>query len=271
MEISIVLVIIGLLVGGILVGQALITAAQIRAQIAQLEKFNQAANTFHTKYGALPGDMGPQTAAAFGFTARTGKPGLGDGNGIVMGYFYQTTLPIAACYLAGEAELFWMDLAQALLIPGNYNNNFMFDGSFTVPGSALSNWLPPAMIGSQTYIAVIGTADTTLVNSAGAQGGTDYYAIESIQSGKADGEGIKTSTAIAVVDAYNMDLKIDDGMPTTGNVLAAYIANATDTLSFVAGANPATTTSCYDSGTLTYATSAAGSRINCSLIIKAQF
>ncbi len=39
-ELSIVLVLIGLIVGGVLVGQDLIRAAKLRAQIGQIEKFN---------------------------------------------------------------------------------------------------------------------------------------------------------------------------------------------------------------------------------------
>jgi len=60
-EMSIVLVIIGLIVGGILVGQDLIHAAEVPAQITQIEKYNQAVNTFRGKYGDLPGDRGPAT------------------------------------------------------------------------------------------------------------------------------------------------------------------------------------------------------------------
>src|SRR5580693_9186033 len=55
-ELSIVLVIIGLIIGGVLVGQDLINAAQARAIITDIERFNTAANTFESKYGCLPGD-----------------------------------------------------------------------------------------------------------------------------------------------------------------------------------------------------------------------
>ena len=70
-ELSIVLVIIGLIVGGVLVGQDLIKAAEIRAQVSQLEKFNTAVNTFHVKYNDIPGDI--RRAAIFGMATRTGE------------------------------------------------------------------------------------------------------------------------------------------------------------------------------------------------------
>src|SRR5471030_1667850 len=86
-ELSIVLVIIGLIVGGVLVGQDLIRAAEVRATIAQIEKYNTAVNTFRGKYNALPGDMNASTATAFGFSPRAtaGTAGLGDGNGVIEG------------------------------------------------------------------------------------------------------------------------------------------------------------------------------------------
>src|SRR3982751_930235 len=74
-ELSIVLVIIGLIVGGVLVGQDLIRAAEVRATISQIEKYNTAVNTFRGKYNALPGDLNASTATAFGFLARGANAG----------------------------------------------------------------------------------------------------------------------------------------------------------------------------------------------------
>lgn len=71
-ELSIVLVIIGLVIGGVLVGRTLITSAEIRGTISQIEKFDTATNTFRLKYGYLPGDIPPTSAAAFGLLQLTG-------------------------------------------------------------------------------------------------------------------------------------------------------------------------------------------------------
>src|SRR3954471_15989161 len=72
-ELSIVLVIIGLVVGGVLVGQDLIKAAQIRSAVSKIEKYNTAVHTFRTKYNALPGDI--PNAASYGFAPRSGAAG----------------------------------------------------------------------------------------------------------------------------------------------------------------------------------------------------
>src|SRR6202011_3322528 len=87
-ELSIVLVIIGLIVGGILVGQDLIKAAEVRAQISQIDKYNSAVNTFRAKFQSIPGDMAVATANQFGFTVDStcyGQIGGRDGNGLLDG------------------------------------------------------------------------------------------------------------------------------------------------------------------------------------------
>jgi prepilin-type N-terminal cleavage/methylation domain-containing protein len=108
-ELSIVLVIIGLIVGGVLVGRDLIEAATIRSEISQIERYNTAVNTFRIKYNALPGDMLPANASAFGFAVGTGGPGLGDGNGLIgVGGGGNGT-----AFMGGEACLFWVHLSSA--------------------------------------------------------------------------------------------------------------------------------------------------------------
>ncbi|MFM9890490.1 MAG: type II secretion system protein, partial [Rickettsiales bacterium] len=56
-ELSIVLVILGLLTGGILSGQSLIRAAELRSVSTEYNRYVTAVQTFRDKYFALPGDM----------------------------------------------------------------------------------------------------------------------------------------------------------------------------------------------------------------------
>ena len=56
-EISIVLVIIGLVVGGVLVGKELIRSAELISVVSDVNKFKIAVNLFKDKYKYLPGDM----------------------------------------------------------------------------------------------------------------------------------------------------------------------------------------------------------------------
>ena len=117
-ELSIVLVIIGLLAGGVLVGRDLIAAAALRSQITQIEKYNAAANTFRAKYGFLPGDLPANQAAALGFATRTGAYGDGDGNGYVNGKYGASVAQLPT--LGGETVFFWTDLSAAKMIEGSF-------------------------------------------------------------------------------------------------------------------------------------------------------
>lgn len=56
MEISIVLLIIGIVAGGMLKGRDLIEAAQIKSVINDIENFRIAYATYLNSYGSLPGD-----------------------------------------------------------------------------------------------------------------------------------------------------------------------------------------------------------------------
>jgi len=112
-----------LLVGGVLVGQDLISAAAIRSQISQIEKYQTAVLTFKSKYGYLPGDMPDPQASQFGFIARAhGGVGLGsgDGNGYIDGVCFNTWNGTQNdnCSIAGEQAALWNDLSTAKLIDG---------------------------------------------------------------------------------------------------------------------------------------------------------
>lgn len=56
-ELSIVLVVIGLLVGGVLVGKELIRSAELISVVSDVNKFKMAITIFEDKYKYLPGDM----------------------------------------------------------------------------------------------------------------------------------------------------------------------------------------------------------------------
>jgi prepilin-type N-terminal cleavage/methylation domain-containing protein len=56
-ELSIVIVIIGLIVAGVVSGQSLITQAKLRSVASEYNKYDSATNTFYLEYNALQGDM----------------------------------------------------------------------------------------------------------------------------------------------------------------------------------------------------------------------
>src|SRR5690349_20889612 len=98
-ELSIVLVILGLLTGGILAGQSLIRAAELRSVVTEYQRFITASHTFRDKFGGIPGDFRSATrfwglqSAAFpsdcisNSSASVVSTGVCDGNGNGRVYF----------------------------------------------------------------------------------------------------------------------------------------------------------------------------------------
>ncbi len=114
-ELSIVLVILGLLTGGILSGQSLIRASELRSVTVDMGRVRSAIYGFRDKYLALPGDMANATKfwgidpdGCPTHTNRVAKSATCDGNGNGQ--------------VETGSELFrgWQQLADAELIEGSY-------------------------------------------------------------------------------------------------------------------------------------------------------
>jgi hypothetical protein len=275
---SIVLVVIGLIVGGILVGQNLIAAAGVRATISQIEKYNQAANTFYGKYGALPGDIADPAASSFGFKARGTLRGQGDGNGIIEGT--DSVNGIGVDQAMGETCMFWVDLSTAYLIDGGFNACSPNIWGPPDTQATILAFFPQAKIGQGNSIYVysngyVGAPWTTL--------GTNFFGISSfihLYSG-----GWPTSNlALTVSQAYSIDAKLDDGLPQSGSVIASYV----NIYPYWAGTNkptkngpyttatPGSSSTCFDNGNVASAAQQYslaqnnGSGVNCGLSFQMQ-
>lgn len=231
-ELSIVLVIIGLIVGGIMVGRDLIAAAAVRAQVSQIETYKTAANTFRTKYGYLPGDIPAAPAAGFGFVARGTGPGQGDGNDILEGNVC-TGAGCNAGTLEGRGEVitFWMDLSSAGLIEGTFNSGSSTVAyNFTSTSSpSLSDVFPQGKIGQNTYLLAFSGGAFNPPWSNWKTNGFNYIELQTIgnnmNSGWALAPDVGVNVGLTTQQAQNIDIKVDDGYPQTGNVLAQMIWN----------------------------------------------
>ena len=228
-ELSIVLVIIGLIIGGVLVGRDLINAAGVRAQISQIEKYNAAVNTFRGKYGYLPGDIPDPTASSYGFQSRGQFVGEGDGNGILEAN--PNDLPDNVwgnLQGIGETGVFWVDLSQAGLI-GTALNTSAPAGVVppTESGAAVGLYLPPAKIGGGNYLyAYSGGSGTCGVAGCWTGNEVNYYGLSNVSSITT---GTVTSTpGLTVSQAYAIDTKMDDGLPQSGHVLAQFLSSNWD-------------------------------------------
>jgi prepilin-type N-terminal cleavage/methylation domain-containing protein len=219
-EMSIVLVIIGLIVGGILVGRNLIDAAAVRAQVTQIEKYQTAANTFRGKYGYLPGDINATAAQQFGFAARGPYAGQGDGNGVIQGNPSNSAADNSGVgtpgtyEFTGEQAMFWVDLSQAGLIDGIFNTatSTATASGVSAISAVVGQYFPQAKIGSGGYVYVWSGGWSTSDNM-------NYFAVSTVY-GKTSGADVNDYPLMTVVQAYAIDAKADDGFPQSGHILA---------------------------------------------------
>lgn len=220
-ELSIVLVIIGLIVGGILAGQDMIKAAQVRATVSQTEKYNTATNTFKDKYGVLPGDAGQTAAVQFGMNvpARgTAATGGTDQDGLLE--CIATGCATVTAY-GSETSIFWSDLSWAVLINESLQNTTgAVDGGAganITPGGGTSDmalYVPEAKIGRGNYYTVFSVGGRNFYQLAGITqitNGTGAYAV---------------ANRLTAQEAFNIDQKMDDGRPNTGGVRALDAADS---------------------------------------------
>ena len=296
------MVIIGLIIGGVLTGQDLIRAAETRAQIAQIEKYNTGVHTFQLKYGYLPGDIPDPAASAFGFVARGAGVGQGDGNGVIQANGTNGNGAIFGWIEGqGETAMFWRDLSFAGLIDGSF--------STALPNSApatdisdittISTYFPKAKLGNGGYVYVWNTNDNSVPSNGFLNPyPSNYFGISAVTGilNATNFGKLTSNTSVSVVQAYNIDTKIDDGLPLSGSVQAIGLNNdprwSASSSSFKLGGfnilyygnNPANVnlfatdkTACMDNNnspsndnTKTHYTISNGSALNCALSIKFQ-
>lgn len=183
-ELSIVLVILGLLVGGILAGQSLIRAGELRSVSADTSKYTTAIYAFRDKYFGLPGDITNATSIWSG-TAN----GSGD-------QLYNYT---------AESARAWQQLSLAGLIEGQYvGTNW---GTTPVIGTDI----PAGKISGGGYI--IGTWAPIVYGTSTAN----------VLMFGAPRPGLwQVSTALLTTqETWNLDTKMDDGVANTGKVRGA--------------------------------------------------
>lgn len=197
-ELSIVIVIIGLIVAGIFGGQELIRQAQLRTIIAEQTAVKTAVAAFRLEYDQLPGDM-PNARAYWAGCGDTDAECNGDGN---------KRVSIAAIDSAdNEAYRFWEHLAEANLYPGAYTGEAIGtafnggNGGTNIPSSKF-----PAT--SITYANVIGPGGVET---------NDHRIIFGADIANAISEG----DILTPPQALALDEKIDDSNPSVGSFRSA--------------------------------------------------
>lgn len=213
-ELSIVLVILGLLTGGILAGQSLIRASELRSVSTQISAYQSAAHTFRDKYLAIPGDM--RNATSFWGTASVGTcPSAtgtgtqtcnGDGNGSLS---WAATIGDFS-----EQFMFWQHLANAGLISGSYSGR---TGPNSIADIVQGQNVPDAKLGSSSVFLIRHfSALTTTSGSSYPSPYGNMLLLGTDTASNFDGD----NTTLTPEEMWSIDMKLDDGRPAYGIILS---------------------------------------------------
>lgn len=180
-EIAIVLVIIGLLLGGVLKGQELIQNARVRNVISQQDGVKAAYFAFQDRYRGVPGDYPAANAIA-------NIPGVGPGGACA----------IAVCGTAAGASNGLIDTNQESITAWfHLSRSGFITGSYDGVGAAST----PTNTPTNPYGGFM-----QIFNDAVYQGAAPVVARNNV----------KTGAGIPATILGEVDRKIDDGNPSTG-------------------------------------------------------
>jgi prepilin-type N-terminal cleavage/methylation domain-containing protein len=209
-ELSVVLVILGLLTGGILGGQALIKAAELRKVANDFDKYETAINTFYMKYDGYPGDLGNATeywGAVSGCPTTNAGTGTQTCNGNDDGILTNTSGD------HNERLRSWQHLSNAELIEGQYAGAHIatqrYEPGVTVPRGPRGN-SGFSMVGFGPGIMGFGGA-------SGYVWGT-YSCRIGLFLGGQTWDAMHAPTIFTPSEVWNLDSKLDDGRPDMGKV-----------------------------------------------------
>ena len=214
-ELSIVLVILGLLTGGILAGQSLIRAAEMRSVSTEAARYITAAHTFRDKYFGIPGDfrdatrfwgrMNSNADCVTNSSAGVNSAGACDGNGNGM------LNSSAAASQAGEYTGFWRHLALAGLVEGSYTGLAGSGGQYHC---ALGTDCPRSRLSNAGWYAA---------NATNYAGSAQIYAMDYgnyLLFGGQQATAAPTGLVLEPEELWNIDTKMDDGRPGYGKIIA---------------------------------------------------
>lgn len=256
LELAIVLAIVGLIVGGIFSGQSLIRSAELNNVISEFRKYQTAMTQFRDKYSALPGDMSNATNY---WTALSGSAGNGDG-------MIQNT----GTATSNEVSLFWLELSQSALIEGTYSSftNATATAGTNVPKSKLraGGW-------NVAYLGTVGFDSNASANTGAISPSTTtfyegtYEHVLIISGGTTPLSNAATNSGVFdAVEAQSIDAKLDDGFPSTGDIVSMEFQGITAVTATAGCGNKDASTSA-TTGTTAYNTLNT-SRTACSLVFK---
>lgn len=230
-EFAVVLTVMGLMVGGVLKAEEMVENASLAATISQVQQYQAAVKIFEDKYNALPGDFDQAATYIAGGDVANGNGdgiiglqdttspaagttvGLIDGGGCTVGSGAASTTPANEFQ---ESRQFWIQLAAAGLISG-IRAQTDADG----PAATIGNIFPAAPLGGGAGWEIVNCLVYTTTGNAGEQ--NQWFRLGAMPADTTfhpthDPSGINTTGSATAYEAYQLDSRFDDGIPSMGTV-----------------------------------------------------
>lgn len=217
-ELSIVMVIIGLIVAGVVAGQSLVKQAQLRTIISEQEQVRVSLNSFNLEYSALPGDM--NNADAYWSSATDACNAAGTGNLVSAECNGDGNKRISiVASNASEGYMAWKHLSLARLYPGT------FVPTIALLGTVGSN-IPASKFSGAGITLIYDDSSSDATAGDGAASGGREVGKNVILFGSAVSANIANGTFLSAAQAKSLDDKVDDGNPVMGQAVAVGVAAA---------------------------------------------
>ena len=208
------LVILGLLTGGILAGRSLIRASELRSVTSEADKHKTSIMSFRGKYLGLPGDLtnatafwGKDATLCNSHTGTAATPGTCNGNGSGV---------ISDLGVGVESYRAWQHLSFAGIIEGNY-------------AGTITNSITTSVLGIDIPASKLANAGWTFVDFSQLASVNDELGYTDLPNTRLNMlfiGGVRplsanrwaNLTVLRPEEAWNIDTKIDDGMPGKGKI-----------------------------------------------------
>ncbi len=219
-ELSIVLIIIGLLVAGITGGASLIKSATLRAVMTEARNYNTAVNSFYVAYNAYPGDYGTDFASGIA----TGFKGDNDGK---IEFSSNTSGTDTRQKYEGYGAIAMLSYSKMITneISSTAYPSTNFSAS-TAPAGVPGTTIPQSKVKGSGWIFDYFSNDLPRVGNSDSWTDTTYGDSQNVViltssvpvNNITSLQKSTTKGSLSPEDAKSVDLKLDDGMPNSGKV-----------------------------------------------------
>lgn len=218
-ELSVVLAVVGLLIGAILGGQSMVRSTRVKSVSVDLLRYADGAKTFKGRFKAFPGDM-PNASLQWGLAGGAATANDATCNAV------NSIGKVTTCNGDGDNDIdtttegfrFWQHLSNAQIIEGSYS------------GTAGGGGVTDHVVGTNCPATKITSVGISVRYVATALSSPNFAVIpNNVFTVGAQVTGNYTQGgAFTAAELLNMDTKLDDGVPGTGNFIATPYTTCTN-------------------------------------------